>query len=437
MFQNSRYSLGRRLHEGGASEKNSTITDDELYKEMRGLVSKAIREKFSLIELARWREPEMSKRIQSVLTALIDDYISRKENVNVGSPQRIRVIGRLMHSCLGYGPLEKFFSDPLIMEVVVARYDNVWLEREGKRIKLPSEECFESEEHCRSVLERMLEGTGRQIDLSNPRVDARLPDGSRMKAHIPPVAVDGTTFTVRRFRKDITIDKLIDYGTVSRELMEWLGKCVLGRLNMAVSGGTASGKTTFCNLLALYISKDEWIVTIEDPAELQFDHPCVRRMEARPANVEGKGEVSMFMLLVDALRMHPDRIILGEARGPEAFLAINAMNTGHDGSLLTLHANNVRDALTRLENMILMANTGLSHGAIKGQIRNALDLVVHISQDRERRRRLMEVAEVTGEGESDIKTLWKYNYKKGSWEKTGTLSKLARERLSRMGVDLA
>ncbi|MDI6814160.1 MAG: ATPase, T2SS/T4P/T4SS family, partial [Desulfitobacteriaceae bacterium] len=249
----------------------------------------------------------------------------------INSQQLLRITGRLMHACLGYGPLEKFFTDPMVMEVVVVTWDNVWLERAGERIKLPPEECFESEEHCRAVLERMLEGTGRQIDLANPRVDARLPDGSRLKAHIPPIAVKGTTITVRRFRKDITAEKLIEIGTISRDLMGWLAKCVYGRLNIAVSGGTASGKTTFCNVLAGYIPKDEWLVTIEDPAELQFDHPCVRALEARPANVEGKGEVTMLMLLMDALRMHPDRIILGEARGPEAFLAINAMNTGHDG----------------------------------------------------------------------------------------------------------
>ncbi|SMB96496.1 pilus assembly protein CpaF [Thermanaeromonas toyohensis ToBE] len=450
LFLSQQHSLRRRLEEGwkqgGYGEGSPSLSDEELYSLLREPCSRMLRQKFTLQELASWRDPAQGERIRRAMELFVEDFLAsyrddqgRKPEVTMG--QRRRVVDRLVSACLGYGPLERFFSDPMVMEVVVVRWDNVWLERGGERIRLPKEECFESEEHCRAVLERMLEGSGRQIDLANPRVDARLPDGSRLKAHIPPVAVDGTTITVRRFRKDITGEKLVELGTVSRELLHWLGECVRGRLNIVVSGGTASGKTTLCNVLAGFIPKHEWLVTIEDPAELQFDHPCVRRLEARPPNTEGKGEVTMLALLMDALRMHPDRIIVGEVRGPEAFLAINAMNTGHDGSLLTLHANSVRDALARMVNMVLMADTGLPYEAIVEQIRSALDLVVHVEQDREFRRRIVEVAEVLGSdagspGEFLLQPLWKFDRGSGTWQRVGSLTEAVRSRLARWGVNV-
>ena len=445
----SRHSLRQKLEDGlrGRDQEIPAPSDDRLYALLKDPVSKMLRQKFTLQELASWREPKQMEKIRRSVELFVDDcLLSTKDEdgsaLKVSMAQQRRVSDRLISACLGYGPLEKFFTDPLVMEVVVARWDNVWLERAGERFKLPKEECFESEEHCRAVLERMLEGTGRQIDLSNPRVDARLPDGSRLKAHIPPVAVDGTTITVRRFRKDITVDKLVELGTVSRELIEWLGAALKGRLNLVVSGGTASGKTTFCNVLAGYIPKNEWIITIEDPAEMQFEHPCVRRLEARPKNTEGKGEVAVRDLLMDSLRMHPDRIIVSEVRGPEAFLMINAMNTGHDGSLTTLHANSIRDALARLVNMILMADTGLPYEAIVDQIRSALDLMVHIEQDREYRRRVVDVAEMVkngeaGRGEFALNLLWKYDRVKADWIKVGELSEESRDRLARRGVEIS
>ncbi|MCL6639398.1 MAG: Flp pilus assembly complex ATPase component TadA, partial [Firmicutes bacterium] len=309
MFLSSKHSLRQRLDEYAPDSDTAdakVASDDELYGLLKDSASKMLRQKFTLQELAAWRDQGQCEKIRRAVEFFVEECLSstktpdgRKFRTTVG--QQRRVSERLINSCLGYGPLERFFVDPLVMEVVVARWDNVSLERAGERLRLPKEECFESEEHCRAVLERMLEGTGRQIDLSNPRVDARLPDGSRLNAHIPPIAVDGTMITVRRFRKDITADKLVELNTISRELMEWLGAALKGKLNIAVSGGTASGKTTFCNVLAGYIPESEWIVTIENPAEMQFEHPCVRRLEARPKNTEGKGEVTMKDLLMDAL----------------------------------------------------------------------------------------------------------------------------------------
>ncbi|HOV79422.1 MAG TPA: ATPase, T2SS/T4P/T4SS family [Bacillota bacterium] len=449
MLLSSKQSLRQRLDEyvpDGATGMKSA-TDDELYAMLRDPCSKMLRQKFALQELASWRDHGQKEKIRRAVELFVGDYLSsirdpEGQRIKATVGQQRRVSERLVNSCLGYGPLERFFTDPLVMEVVVAKWDNVWLERAGERFNLPKEECFESEEHCRAVLERMLEGTGRQIDLSNPRVDARLPDGSRLKAHIPPIAVDGTTITVRRFRRDITADKLVELGTISRELIEWLGAALKGRLNLVVSGGTASGKTTFCNVLAGYIPKNEWIITIEDPAEMQFEHPCIRRLEARPKNTEGKGEVTMLDLLMDSLRMHPDRIIVSEVRGKEAFLMINAMNTGHDGSLTTLHSNSIRDGLNRLVNMVLMADTGLPYEAVVDQIRSALDLVVHVEQDREFKRRVVEVAEIIktgemGKGEFVFNQLWKYDRSKTCWIKTGELSAEAKERLARRKVEIS
>lgn len=454
MFLRPQHSLRRKLEEGHGGEvlegRERVATDDELYNLLREPCSKMLRQKFTLQELSSWRDPKQGERIRRAMDLFVEDWLAdyqdgsgRRLSVTMG--QRRRLVDRLMSACLGYGPLERFFNDPLVMEVVVARWDNVWLERAGERIKLPPEECFESEEHCRAVLDRMLEGTGRQVDLARPTVDARLPDGSRLKAQIPPVAVKGTTITIRRFRKDITAEKLVELGTISRELLEWLGGCVRGRLNVAVSGGTASGKSTFLNVLAGFIPGEEWIITIEDPAELQFDHPCVRSLEARPPNTEGKGEVTMLDLVRDALRMHPDRIVVGEVRGAEAYAMINAMNTGHDGSLTTLHANNVREALSRLVNMVLMANTGLPQAAIVDQIRAALDLIVHIKQSRQGRsfvRRVVEVAEILGPeagrpGEFLLNMIWRYDYQAGTWVKVGELTEKSREKLAIWGVELA
>jgi len=235
------------------------------------------------------------------------------------------------------------------------------------------------------------------VDISSPRVKARLPDGSRLMAHIPPVAVDGTTFSIRRFKKGLTLANLVEKGAMNEEIMQFISACVKGRLNAIVSGGTSSGKTTILNALASVIPEDESIITIEDPAELQLQHRHVRRLEAKPNNVEGEGEVSQRDLVADALRMAPKRIVVGECREGEAFDMMQAMNTGHDGSLTTGHANNAHEMLnSRLVNMIQMADMGLPREAIVGQIAGAVDLVIHICKDRTGRRRVDHICETTG-----------------------------------------
>jgi pilus assembly protein CpaF len=308
---------------------------------------------------------------------------------------RQRLIRDVEDDVLGHGPLERLLNDPSITEIMVNGPDTVYVEQDGKLVR--STAHFTSEEHLRRLIERIVSRVGRRIDESSPLVDARLADGSRVNAIIPPLAFNGSSLTIRKFSKDpYKVDDLITFGTLSREMAELLRACVEARLNIIVSGGTGTGKTTLLNVLSSFIPEGERIVTIEDAVELQLQQDHVVRLESRPANIEGKGEIGIRELVRNSLRMRPDRIVVGEVRGGESLDMLQAMNTGHDGSLSTVHANSPRDAIARLETLVLMAGMDLPLRAIREQIASAVDVVVQLSRLRDGSRRVTSVTEVQG-----------------------------------------
>ncbi len=301
---------------------------------------------------------------------------------------------------LGFGPLQVLMDDPVVSEVMVNDPTTIYYETKGKLYK--SDRFFLGEEHTRQVLYRMLRASQRRIDESAPTVNAMLEDGSRLHAVLPPIALDGTKITIRKFHHNLGLDELIRLGTMTRAMTDFLKLAVQERQNIVVAGGTGSGKTTLLNLLSAFIPADQRIVTIEDTAELRLDQPHVVRLQSRPANTEGVGKVSIQDLVVEALRMRPDRIVVGECRHAEALDMLQAMNTGHDGSLTTVHANNARDALARLETMVLMAGLDLPHKAVREQIRSAVQLIVHQNRFLDGSRRVTEIVEVTALEEDQI-----------------------------------
>ncbi len=310
--------------------------------------------------------------------------------------RREELVGLLFEEIAGYGPVEAYLADPEVTEVMVNGPDRVYIERRGRLERAAAR--FRDEAHVLDVISRMLEATGRRVDLSQPYVDARLPDGSRVNAIIPPVALDGPTLTVRRFGTGFCRpEDLVRAETLPGPWLETLGKAVRGRLNIIVSGGAASGKTTFLNVLASYVTLErERVITIEDAAELRLGEGNVVRLECRPANIEGRGQVDQRQLVRNALRMRPDRIIVGECRGAEAFDMLQAMNTGHPGSMTTVHANSPADALRRLEIMVLMAGEGLPYEAARDHIGSAVDLVVHLARRPDGRRVVADIRVVRG-----------------------------------------
>ncbi|MDX6546945.1 MAG: pilus assembly protein CpaF [Gaiellales bacterium] len=309
----------------------------------------------------------------------------RGESLLITPGEVDRVVEAVLDDALGAGPLEPLMRDPAVTEVIVNGPGDIYSERGGvlRREQL----CFDDEAHLRHVIERMVSAVGRRVDESSPMVDARMPDGSRVNAVLPPVALDGPLLTIRRFPQHaLTVSRLLALGSLSDQQAELLERCVSGRLNLLVSGGTGTGKTTLLNALASFIGRDERIVTVEDAAELRLLQPHVARLETRPANVEGRGAIELRALVRNALRMRPDRIVVGEVRGPEALDMLQAMNSGHDGSLTTVHASSPGDALRRIETMMLMAGIELPHTAAREQVAAALDVVVHIARDADGRR---------------------------------------------------
>ncbi|HXG36891.1 MAG TPA: CpaF family protein [Dehalococcoidia bacterium] len=321
--------------------------------------------------------------------------ILRREMPNVGGMTRDQIVGRVIDEVIGLGPIQGLMNDTSVSEVMVNSADEVFFEREG--IIYRSDVRFRDNAHVVRIIERIVAPLGRRIDESSPMVDARLPDGSRVNVIIPPVSPGGPVITIRKFRADkMTMDDLVNASTIMPEMVQFLAACVKLRLNVLISGGTGTGKTTFLNALSAFIPESERIVTIEDPVEVKLQQPHVISLEARPSNIDGRGEITQRDLLRNTLRMRPDRIIIGEVRGPEAFDMLNAMNTGHEGSLSTVHANSPRDALARIENMVLMANLDLPDRAIREQVASALHLIIQLSRFSDGVRRVTHVTEVSG-----------------------------------------
>ncbi len=341
--------------------------------------------------------PQMRQMIETFFNQVLAE-----ENLLYTRNDRTQLLDWILADILGYGPLEPFLQDDTITEVMVNGHDNVYIERRGLIEK--TDVVFEDEAHLMRVIDRIVSPLGRRVDESSPMVDARLPNGYRVNATIPPLALDGPALTIRKFAQSpYTAQDLVANGTLTSNLVAFLHACVEARINMVISGGTGTGKTTLLNVVSAFIPGHERIVTIEDTAELQLKQDHIVRMEYRPPNVEGKGEVTIRRLVINALRMRPDRIIVGEARGGEALDMLQAMNTGHDGSLTTIHSNSPRDTLRRIETMVLMAGMDLPLLAIREQIASAIDLVVHLDRMRDGTRKVVKVSEVQGmEGKSVV-----------------------------------
>ncbi len=340
------------------------------------------------------RTEEVRRTIQDLF-----EQILAEENIVLSRPERARLFEQIAAEILGLGPLQPLLEDDTITEIMVNGAKNIYIERKGKVHRVPV--TFENNDHVMRIIDRIVAPLGRRIDESSPYVDARLPDGSRVNAVIPPISLVGPVLTIRKFsRNPITVEQLIQFGSISQEAIQFLKACVESRLNIVISGGTGSGKTTFLNILSGFIPGDERILTIENAAELQLRQEHVVTLESRPPNIEGRGEITIRDLVVNALRMRPERIIVGEIRDEAALDMLQAMNTGHDGSMTTLHSNGPRDTLARLETMTLMAGMDLPARAIREQVSSAIDLIVHQERMRDGTRKIVNITEISGmEGE--------------------------------------
>ncbi|PKQ30115.1 MAG: pilus assembly protein CpaF [Actinobacteria bacterium HGW-Actinobacteria-10] len=348
-------------------------------------------------------------RIESKLQVLLDH-----ESTPLSADDKREIVTDVIDNILGYGPIEPLLNDPTITEVMVNSPRRIYVERAGKIYR--TDRRFVDEAHLLRIIDKIVARVGRRVDEASPMVDARLPDGSRVNAIIAPLAINGPMLTIRKFSQDpFTANDLIGFGTMSPHVAEFLEACVLGRLNILISGGTGTGKTTLLNVVSDYIPDDERIVTVEDAAELRLPQQHVLRLEARPSNIEGKGQVTIRDLVRNTLRMRPDRIIVGEVRGGESLDMLQAMNTGHDGSLSTIHANSPRDALARLETMVLMSGIDLPMRAIREQISSALDVLVHLTRLRDGTRRISHISAVEGmEGETIVlQDIFYFDYSMG------------------------
>lgn len=344
------------------------------------------------------RTDEVRRTIQDLF-----EQILAEENIVLSRPERARLFEQIAAEILGFGPLQPLLEDDTITEIMVNGPKNVYIERKGKLHRVPV--TFENNDHVMRVIDRIVAPLGRRIDESSPYVDARLPDGSRVNAVIPPISLVGPTLTIRKFSKNpITIEQLIQFGSITPEAVQFLKACVEARLNILISGGTGSGKTTLLNILSGFIPNDERIITIENAAELQLRQEHVVTLESRPPNIEGRGEITIRDLVINSLRMRPERIIVGECRGGETLDMLQAMNTGHDGSMTTAHANSPRDALSRVETMCLMAGMELPVRAIREQTASAIDLICHQERMRDGTRKVTHITEVSGM-EGDVITM--------------------------------
>jgi len=340
--------------------------------------------------------------VRNTIQSLFDQVLT-EESIVLSRPERHRLFEQIAAEILGFGPLQPLLEDESITEVMVNGAKNIYIERNGKIIRVPV--TFESDDHVMRIIDRIVAPMGRRVDESSPYVDARLPDGSRVNAIIPPISLVGPVITIRKFFKNpITIDQLIQLGSITPEALQFLKACVESKLNIVISGGTGSGKTTLLNILSQFIPNDERIVTIENAAELQLRQEHVVTLESRPPNIEGRGEVTIRQLVINALRMRPDRIIVGEVRDDAALDMLQAMNTGHDGSMTTAHSNGPRDTLARLETMTMMSGMELPVRAIREQISSAIELVVHQERMQDGTRKVVTICEISGM-EGDVITM--------------------------------
>jgi pilus assembly protein CpaF len=364
------------------------------YLEVRGVVHRKLLTRLNLEKLASVERSRVEAEIRPLVSSLIVE-----SGIPLSLTEREAIVGDVLDEVFGFGPLEPLLRDKTVSDILVNTHKHVFVERQGRLERVPA--AFQDDQHLLRVIDRIVSGVGRRIDDSSPMVDARLPDGSRVNAVIAPLAVDGPLLSIRRFPAErLKADNLVEFRALTPNMLEFLRHCVNSKLNCLISGGTGAGKTTLLNVLSSFISDRERIVTIEDAAELQLHQEHVVRLETRPPNVEGKGAVRQRQLVINALRMRPDRIVVGEVRGEEALDMLQAMNTGHDGSLTTVHANTPRDALARLETMIAMADVNLPDKALRQQISAAIQIVVQQARLSDGTRKVTSISEITGmEGE--------------------------------------
>jgi len=357
---------------------------------VKAAIHRKLIQKLNLDRITEANRENVRREVSQLLESLV-----LGESAPLNLQERERVVQEVLDEVFGLGPLEPLLTDPTVSDILVNTYKRVYVERKGLLELTPVQ--FRDDVHLMGIIDRIVSAIGRRVDESSPMVDARLADGSRVNAIIPPLSVDGPVLSIRRFGRDrLTADDLLNNNSLTPPMLELLRGCVKARLNVLISGGTGAGKTTFLNVLSSYISNRERIVTIEDAAELLLNQEHVVRLETRPPNIEGKGAIYQRQLVINALRMRPDRILVGEVRGEEALDMLQAMNTGHDGSLTTIHANTPRDALGRLETMVAMANLNLPESAIRRQIAAAIDVVVQVSRMSDGTRKVVSVAEITG-----------------------------------------
>jgi len=409
------------------------------YLELRANVHRKLLNRLNLEALAHADRARAEGEIRTLLSQLLAE-----ESTPLNLGEREQLFAEVVDDVFGLGPLEPLLRDPSVSDILVNTAQNVFVERKGKMERVQA--SFQDNAHLLRVIDRIVSRVGRRVDDSSPMVDARLPDGSRVNAIIPPLAVDGPLLSIRRFPAErLKANDLVTLGALTAPMLEFLSHCVRSKLNCLISGGTGAGKTTLLNVLSSYISEDERIVTIEDAAELQLHQEHVARLETRPANVEGKGAIRQRQLVVNALRMRPDRIVIGEVRGEEALDMLQAMNTGHDGSLTTVHANTPRDALTRVETMIAMGSTNLPEKAMRHQIASAIQIVMQQTRLSDGTRKVTSISEITGM-EGDIITMQEiFVFEKagvgqdgkvlGRFRATGVRPKVA-ERLLAAGIRL-
>jgi pilus assembly protein CpaF len=366
------------------------------FKLLKQRLHRKVLDRLDLAKLGQTRTAAAQEQVLNFIRNLISDEVTP-----LSTPERDRLAREILDEIFGLGPLEQLLKDPGISDILVNGFNRIYIERAGKLEFVPNL-SFKDNQHLMQIIDRIVSAVGRRVDESSPMVDARLPDGSRVHAMIPPVAIDGPYLSIRRFgREAVTAHSMIENKTMMAPMLELLSATVQGRLNILISGGTGAGKTTLLNVLSGYIPDTERVITIEDAAELQLKRNHVLRMETRPANIEGKGAIRQRELLINSLRMRPDRIVVGEVRGEEAFDMLQAMNTGHEGSLTTVHANSQRDALSRIENMVSMANLSIPDRAIRRQIASAIHAVVQVSRLSDGTRKVMTISEVLGM-ESDV-----------------------------------